>query len=45
MEEEGEVEKWWIREDSVGPEIAIFCNGWSSMTAHTQRRCRERGLK
>ncbi|WVZ16083.1 hypothetical protein V8G54_009065, partial [Vigna mungo] len=30
---EGEVEKRWMREASVGPEIAIFCNGGSSMAA------------
>lgn len=40
--EEGEVEKRWIREASVGPEIAIFCNGGSSMTAAHGGESRER---
>lgn len=30
--------KRWIREASVGPEIAIFCNGGSSMAAYGGER-------
>lgn len=30
------VEKRWIKEASVGPEIAIFCNGGSSMAAQRE---------
>lgn len=28
-----ENEKRWIREARVGPDIAIFCRGWSPMAA------------
>lgn len=46
--EEGEVEKRWRREANVGPEIAIFCNGGSSMAAAAEDggdRVRDRGMK
>lgn len=39
---EGEVEKRWMREARVGPEIAIFCNGGGSSIGGGGGRWREK---